>query len=130
MFTPEVQKINMQHSKTYEWHKIADDVSELSFSENGMVQLEVKGKSVCITRVKDELFACAAKCPHAGGHLSAGYIDALGNIVCPLHRYKFSLANGRNTSGEGYFLKTFPIEKRENGVFIGIEMGGFLNWLK
>jgi 3-phenylpropionate/trans-cinnamate dioxygenase ferredoxin subunit len=31
---------------------------------------------------------------------------------------KFDLKNGRNTSGEGYFLKTFPVEVRENGVFV------------
>ena len=47
-------------------------------------------------------------------------MDALGNIVCPLHRYKFSIKNGRNTSGEGYFLKTFAIEVREDGIFVGI----------
>ncbi len=120
----------MQQHKTYEWYKIADDITELTFAENGLLQLEVNGKNVCISQFKGDLFACAAKCPHAGGNLSAGYVDALGNIVCPLHRYKFSLVNGRNTSGEGYFLKTYPIEKRENGLFIGIEKGGLFNWLK
>jgi len=63
--------------------------------------------------------------------MAYGYIDALGNIVCPLHRYKYSLQNGRNVSGEGYFLKHWPIELNEDGVYIGLEDGGGLfGWLK
>ena len=79
---------------------------------------------------KEELYACAAKCPHAGGTLAEGYTDVLGNIVCPVHRYKFSLQNGRNSSGEGYYLKTWPVEKREDGIYIGIEQQGLFSWLK
>jgi nitrite reductase/ring-hydroxylating ferredoxin subunit len=116
--------------KKYTWHKIADDVTDISFSENNLQEIEVAGKKICIALNNDILKACASKCPHAGGNMSNGYVDALGNIVCPLHRYKFSLDNGRNISGEGYFLKTYPIEKRENGIFIGIEDGGMFNWLK
>jgi 3-phenylpropionate/trans-cinnamate dioxygenase ferredoxin subunit len=43
--------------------------------------------------------------------------------VCPLHRYRFSLANGRNTSGEGYFLKTYPVKEDDDGVWVGLEVG-------
>ena len=78
-------------------------------------------KAVCVALAGDQLKACAAKCPHAGARMSEGYIDALGNIVCPLHRYKFSLSGGRNVSGEGYFLKIYRIEEREDGIFLGIE---------
>jgi nitrite reductase/ring-hydroxylating ferredoxin subunit len=75
------------------------------------------------------VLACAHKCPHAGGAMADGFVDALGNIVCPLHRYKFSLQNGRNTSGEGYYLKTHPVQLRENGVFVGIEeKKGLFGW--
>jgi nitrite reductase/ring-hydroxylating ferredoxin subunit len=49
----------------------------------------------------------------------------VGNIVCPLHRYKFSLVNGRNVSGEGYYLKTYPVEQREDGLYIGFEKSWF-----
>ena len=111
----------MNQSGQYTWHKIADCKEEISFSENGMTEIKAGGKNICLIRNKDILSACSAKCPHAGGHLSDGYVDALGNIICPLHRYKFSLQNGRNISGEGYFLKTFPVEIREDGVFVGIE---------
>jgi len=100
------------------WHKIAESESELIFNSKHLLELEVEGKKICISKQGEKIQACAAKCPHAGGKMALGHIDALGNIVCPLHRYKFDLKNGRNTSGEGYFLKTFPIEVRENGVFV------------
>jgi nitrite reductase/ring-hydroxylating ferredoxin subunit len=117
-------------SKTYKWHKIADSIEELNFSTDGLSSIEVEGKKICVAKHHDEVFGCSAKCPHAGGDMSQGYVDALGNIVCPLHRYKFSLLNGRNTSGEGYFLKNYPIEIRENGIFIGIEEAGLFSWIK
>jgi nitrite reductase/ring-hydroxylating ferredoxin subunit len=117
-------------SKTYKWYKIADTIEEIIFSSDGLVELEVSGKKICIALKNKTLFACTAKCPHAGGNMSHGYVDALGNIVCPLHRYKFSLANGRNTSGEGYFLKNYPIEIRVNGIFVGFEETSMFSWLK
>ena len=118
------------NQKKYAWHKLADFISEIPFSESGLAEMEVSGKKICLTLYKDELFACSAKCPHAGGPMSAGYTDALGNIVCPLHRYKFSLRNGRNVSGEGYFLKTFPVEQRQDGIFVGFEENNLFGWLK
>ena len=116
-------------SKQYTWHKIADSKEELHFGENGMTEVKAGSKTICLAQYKEIISACAAQCPHAGGHLADGYIDALGNIVCPLHRYKFSLQNGRNVTGEGYFLKPFPVEIREDGIFIGIEeKKGLFGW--
>lgn len=103
------------------WYKVAESITELNFAENGLAEIEVKGKKLCIGKHNDSLFACTQKCPHAGGILVDGYIDGFGNLVCPLHRYKFNPANGRNVSGEGYYLKTFNIEIREDGVFICID---------
>ena len=116
--------------KKYTWHKIADSADELIFDENNLLPVEAGGKKICMARNKGLLYACAQKCPHAGGILADGFIDALGNIVCPVHRYRFNLQNGRNSSGEGYYLKTFPVSVNEKGVFIGLEDAGFFNWLK
>ncbi|MFT3845811.1 MAG: Rieske 2Fe-2S domain-containing protein [Lacibacter sp.] len=111
----------MSTEKKYNWHKIADHINELPWQENQLCEIELKGKHICLAQYNSKVSACAAKCPHAGGYLSDGYIDAVGNIVCPLHRYKFSLQTGRNSSGEGYFLTTYPVEEREDGLYLGIE---------
>jgi 3-phenylpropionate/trans-cinnamate dioxygenase ferredoxin subunit len=117
--------------KKITWYKIADHINEIQFTENNIGVIEIKGKKMCISRFRDNVFAFAYKCPHAGGILADGYIDALGNIVCPQHRYKYNLENGCNISGEGYYLKHWPVELREDGMYVGMEdEGGLFGWLK
>jgi nitrite reductase/ring-hydroxylating ferredoxin subunit len=117
-------------AKKYTWHKIAASIEEINFSANGLAVVTAGNKTICIALYQNELFACTQKCPHAGGIMASGHIDATGNIVCPLHRYKYSLNNGRNTSGEGYFLKTFPVEMRQEGIFVGLEKNNLFGLLK
>ena len=113
------------------WHKIADHINELDFAENNIAVAELNGKKICIARHRESVFAFAYKCPHAGGILADGFIDATGNVVCPLHRYKYDMRNGRNVSGEGYYLKHWPVELREEGVFVSMEdSGGILGWFR
>ena len=112
--------------KKYTWHKIADHINELDFADNNIVVVEVAGKKMCIGKFKEEIFAFAYKCPHAAGILAEGYIDALGNIVCPVHRYKYDMKNGRNVSGEGYYLIHWPVQFMDDGVYIGVEKNGGL----
>jgi nitrite reductase/ring-hydroxylating ferredoxin subunit len=115
-------------SKTYTWHKIAESVSELATDETRICVIDIQGKKICVAEFQQQWFAFAYKCPHAGGIMAMGHIDATGNIVCPVHRYKFSLHNGRNTSGEGFYLKTYPVELRGDGVYLGMESSGLFNW--
>ena len=105
----------------YNWYKIAGDIHDIEVAENGLATIAVNGKNICIAARQNKLLACAAKCPHAGAPLAEGHIDQAGNIVCPLHGYKFSLENGRNISGEGYFLVTYPVQYREDGIYIGLK---------
>jgi nitrite reductase/ring-hydroxylating ferredoxin subunit len=106
------------------WHKIADHIDELEFATNQIAIAEIKGKKICIGRSSKGVFAFAYTCPHAGGILADGYIDPLGNIVCPVHRYKYDMKNGRNVSGEGYYLKHWPVDVREDGVYVGFKEAG------
>ena len=116
-------------AKEFNWYKIADHLNELGFGPNNIAVAEVRGKKICIGLYQDKPFAFAFKCPHAGGIMADGFIDALGNVVCPLHRYKFSLQTGRNISGEGYFLKNYPLEIREDGIYVGMEeKSGLFGW--
>jgi len=104
-----------------QWIKIADAIEEILFSTNHIAEVEANGKRICLARYNNELYAFAHKCPHAGGFFIGGYLDALGNVVCPLHRYKYCIKNGRNVSGEGYYLKHWPVEIRNDGIFVGLE---------
>ncbi len=115
--------------KEINWVKVAESLAEIPFGNNGLVEVMAEDKRICVGRYKEELFAFAAKCPHASGFFVDGFIDALGNVVCPLHRYKFCMKNGRNVSGEGYHLKHWPVEVKADGVYVGMESKGFFGLL-
>ncbi len=105
--------------KQLKWIRIAVSENELQWNENGICIIEANNKKITIAFFNDVLYAFAHKCPHAGGILGEGKITGNGCIVCPLHRYSFHLKSGFTTSGEGYFLKTYQIEKREDGIYLG-----------
>ncbi len=107
--------------KKFTWYKIANHVSDMDFGGCNVAVAEADGKKICIARFRDELFAIAFSCPHAGGSMEAGKIDASGNIVCPVHGYSYRLHNGYNTSGEGFHLKNWPLEVREDGIYVKME---------
>jgi 3-phenylpropionate/trans-cinnamate dioxygenase ferredoxin subunit len=118
----------MNATKKVKWFKVAETIDTVEWQDNNMCIILAEGQKLTLAKKGQELVAFAHKCPHAGGIMADGYFDAFGNIVCPIHRYKFNIQNGRNTSGEGYFLKTYPVEIREEGIFVGIELKGFFNW--
>ena len=107
------------------WVRVALSVEELGVEEKTVIEADADGKIVCIGKYDGALFAFAQKCPHAGAYFKEGIIDQAGNVLCPRHRYKFCVKNGRNVSGEGYYLKHWPVEVREEGVFVGLEEGGW-----
>ena len=103
----------------FTWHKI-DGITAKSLQENKLTETFVAEKRIGLLKRKNRIYAFTAACPHAGGSLCEGWVDARGRIVCPDHKYHFDPANGRNTSGEGYKLFTYPIEIRENEIFVGM----------
>jgi len=111
---------------SFTWYKIADFEESLPWQENSMCLVTAGDKKMTLARFNGQLFAFAYKCPHASGIMADGYLNAAGQVTCPLHRYRFDIKNGRNTSGEGYFLKTYLVEKRPEGIFAGWEDKGFL----
>jgi 3-phenylpropionate/trans-cinnamate dioxygenase ferredoxin subunit len=107
------------------WHKISENEEMLSWQDNQMCLVNAGNKTITLARFNGNLFAFAHKCPHASGIMSDGFINAAGQVTCPLHRYRFDISNGRNTSGEGYYLTTYRVEKREDGIYVGWEDKGF-----
>jgi 3-phenylpropionate/trans-cinnamate dioxygenase ferredoxin subunit len=101
------------------WHPIAE-VTLTSLPENEMKLISVAEKQIILLKRGEQVYAFTARCPHAGAPLCDGWLDAQGRIVCPDHKYRFDPANGRNTSGEGYKLFTYPTQINDNIISIGI----------
>jgi 3-phenylpropionate/trans-cinnamate dioxygenase ferredoxin subunit len=129
-FPEEFQTVdeNMADDK-YTWHRIAD-AEEVLVRDNELRIITAGPKKVCVTRWEGKLYAFSHKCPHAGGYLADGHLDARGNIVCPVHRYKYSVKNGYNSSGEGYYLSTYPVECRKEGIYVGFSKSGLWGLFK
>lgn len=105
--------------KLYNWHKVEEYDAD-GLPVNKLTEVVTGGKRIGLLKRSGTIMAFTAACPHAGAPLCEGWIDPLGRIVCPDHKYRFDPANGRNTSGEGYKLFTYPVEIRDGGIFVGI----------
>jgi 3-phenylpropionate/trans-cinnamate dioxygenase ferredoxin subunit len=98
--------------------KIADSIDQLHFAENNIAVVFARHKKICIAKSGSGLTAFSAVCPHASGDLSGGVLDKNGNIICPVHGYRFSTSSGRDSNGEGYFLKIYTLEQTAEGIFL------------
>ena len=117
-------------AKKYNWHKVAAAAADIKWTSGDIAEVEVEGKKLCIGRFNEEWYGFAHTCPHAGAPMMDSYIAGSCQIVCPVHQLKFNLKNGRDVNGEGYTLKTYPVELRSDGVYLGIEeaSGFFKKW--
>jgi 3-phenylpropionate/trans-cinnamate dioxygenase ferredoxin subunit len=108
---------------SYHWIKIFESREEVNefVQENTFIPFQLKGEKICVVKNEKGLFAFNDKCPHNGASLSKGFCSKNNEVVCPLHRYSFDLSTGKATSGGAFALKTYPIEIKENGVFVGIK---------
>lgn len=102
----------------YTWHKVELLLDQLE--ESKPTETTTGSKRVGLLKRDGKVYAFAALCPHAGAPMCEGWQDGTGKLVCPKHKYRFDPTNGRNTSGEGYKLFTYPVEVRENEVFVGL----------
>ena len=105
--------------KLYEWHKV-EGISFGAMEEGKLMETGVAEKKIGLLKKGDTVYAFTAACPHAGARLCDGWVDPLGRIVCPDHKYRFDPVNGRNTTGEGYKLFTYPVEIRADEIFVGL----------
>ncbi len=106
--------------ESYTWHRIFEtwQLDQL-FAKRQVVSLNVNGKPICLGKLAEGYHAVHDTCPHAGASLGKGWCDEHGNVVCPIHRIKFDMRTGKNVTGEGYYVQTYPTELREDGLYIG-----------
>lgn len=78
---------------------------------------EVDGLHLAVFRSVVLIVALSDRCPHAGGSLGQGWIEE-GEVVCPLHRWRFKLQDGRCTTIRGQGVHRFPVEIRGDEVWV------------
>ncbi|MBN9383175.1 MAG: Rieske 2Fe-2S domain-containing protein [Chitinophagaceae bacterium] len=118
-------------SKKYTWHKVAGAATDLQWTAGAIAEVSADGTKICLAKFQDQWFGFAHTCPHAGAPMTDGYVAGPCQVVCPVHQLKFNLKNGgRDVNGEGYTLKTYPVEVRADGVYVGLEEAGGKGFFK
>ncbi|MEO8474211.1 MAG: Rieske (2Fe-2S) protein [Chryseolinea sp.] len=105
-----------------EWLKLFESESEARarIKEHKPQLLIVNSKRICLSMHQGQFYAVQDACSHHGESLSKGIVNFMGEIVCPLHHYRFELSSGRATDSSCPDLITFDLKSNESGFFIGI----------
>lgn len=116
------------HEKPVEltWHRVADKddlpdgrVKTVSVTRGDQVT------QICLTRHKGQFGALQNACPHQGGPLGEGSIETTHDgecyLRCPWHGWDYDPLTGKPPGGYDDGLETYPVEARDDGVYIGLE---------
>ena len=105
-----------------EWIKIFASVGEanLRLVENIPQLLILHGKRISLVLRKGEYFAFSDACPHNGESLHKGKVNFMGEIVCPLHEYRFRIQTGKEAEERCRDLKTYFVRIDDTGFYIGL----------
>jgi nitrite reductase/ring-hydroxylating ferredoxin subunit len=98
------------------WYKIPD----IQPDGNPFIKkAKAGGKTLCLVGFDNQIFALSARCPHAGGDLSTGWCKNR-KLICPVHRYSYSLDTGKGSEGQNDYIESYPVEIRDNSIYVGI----------
>ncbi len=96
-----------------EWHKIDPGGLEV----DSVCMVVVGDRALCLTRTEEGYGALDNRCPHQGGPLGEGQIeDEL--VICPWHGFEYDPLTGAPPDGYGDFATTYPIEERDDGLYV------------
>ncbi len=86
--------------------------------EEGSTKLvRLNGDEVAVFKHEGQLHAIQNICPHEGGQLCKGWIED-GEVVCPLHGYKFHLQTGACSTDPKLKAKIFKLVADGDGFSI------------
>ena len=102
------------------WIKVFDslEVAEAHFKTSNTVKVVVGTKELSLVRHNREYHAVSDVCPHQFESLSKGLITLYGEIVCPLHHYRFNLKTGQECQLRTKDLKTYKVSTKSSGLFV------------
>lgn len=100
-----------------DWYRVAHvNDFELSYDGSSRLHVNVLGRFITIFKYKDVFSAIDSICSHAGGALTNGPIEDIEDlgvpvVLCPLHRYAFTITDGRKAFKSLEFVDGRPINR-------------------
>ena len=110
-------------NKQSKWYKVAE-LEELP--EGRVKTVTASIHSMALTHIDGAYYAMENRCPHQGGPLGEGSIEAGKDgscmLRCPWHGWDFDPKTGLPPGGhEDTGQQMFPAQVREDGIYIGID---------
>ncbi|GAB3228168.1 Rieske 2Fe-2S domain-containing protein [Algoriphagus aestuariicola] len=88
------------------------------FPERMIKKIQLGEKLLGGVRIGEKIFVFDANCPHRGAPLTQGTLNGLGEIICPLHEYRFDLSTGNVRAGSCGDLEVYKTRIDANGLKI------------
>ena len=101
-----------------EWYKVLESAEDLP--EGRVTSVTAGHTNICLTHHKGKFCGLDNRCPHQGGPLGEGSIEN-GLLRCPWHGWDFDPHTGQSPGGHDDSIVTFPVEIRDDGVYVGVE---------
>jgi 3-phenylpropionate/trans-cinnamate dioxygenase ferredoxin subunit len=100
-----------------EWVKIAE-IGDVAPGAGRA--FEIEGFSIAVFNVGGKFYAIDDSCPHQGSSLAAGTLEGCV-VTCSSHGMKVNLTGGAQQPGVGMNVRTFPLELRPDGLYVGLQ---------
>jgi nitrite reductase/ring-hydroxylating ferredoxin subunit len=90
-----------------------------------MKRVEVDGRDVALINLDGTLYAIDNNCPHNGGPLAQGTLDASnGRVTCPWHAWTWDVRTGKAiTPPISYRTITYPVRVEGQDVLVSRRPG-------
>ena len=102
---------------TFQFGSSKEEVLQ-AIPERKIKKLAAGEKRLAILRIGELILVFDAQCPHRGADLSQANINGYGEIICPLHQYRFDLKTGDVRAGYCASLPVYRNELTESGLCI------------
>jgi len=95
-------------------------LSDVPPAGEGGKYITVRGYILAVWRLENGTVRVTDdRCPHAGGSLSAGHVDAESNcIICPWHAWPFDVQDGTCPDNRAIAVRTYESRIRDGRIFV------------
>lgn len=100
------------------WYKVLENLADLP--EERVMTVTAGHTGIALTHHDGQFSALQNKCPHQGGPLGEGAIEK-GWLRCPWHGWDYHPCTGLPPGGFDDGIKTYPVEVRDDGIYVGIQ---------
>jgi nitrite reductase/ring-hydroxylating ferredoxin subunit len=81
--------------------------------------VEIAGKAIALYNVDGALFATDNTCPHRGGPLGEGELDA-GVITCPWHGFQYDVKSGKCLTNPALGISCHAVRRDGDNILVEV----------